>query len=217
MTTATATPAALSSTLDVLTRSDFARAIEQLLPSLRGYARRLTQDAVEGDDLVQDALTRAWAARAQFRVGTSFGAWLFRILRNGFLSRRRRSWREITLDRDFGDILSPAPADQETTIFMSDLDQALAALPTGHRDALLLVTREGLTYDAVAEALSIPVGTVRSRVFRARVSVMTYLQGERVTSPKASARSEAAAVQARRANESTTYRRWKAEGSGVIG
>lgn len=218
MTTATATPAALSSTPDMLTRRDFAHAVEQLLPSLRGYARRLTQDMAEGEDLVQDALARAWASRAQFRAGTSFGAWLFRILRNGFLSRRRKSWREVALDPDFGDTLSPAPADQETALMFADLDRALDALPTGHREALLLVTREGLTYDAAAAAMHIPVGTVRSRVSRARTGVMHYLQGDDATRRPKRPSADLPMLPAKPpATQSAVYLRWKARGTGVIG
>ncbi len=200
--------------IPVISRQDFSAGIERLLPALQGYARKLTRDPDAGEDLVQDTLTRAWAARAQFRVGTNLGAWLFRILRNGHLSNRRRAWRQQQLDPTADEDLLPVAADQETALLFADLHRALADLPSGHRDALLLVTQEGLTYDEAAVTLGIAGGTVRSRVSRARTAITAFLDGQRhAPEPSETPTDPAAPPRGKRA----LYRKWKAMGGRMIG
>lgn len=201
-----------------LTRRDFAVGMEAILPALRGYARRLTRDPAESEDLVQESLLRAWAARAQFRAGTNLRAWMFRIVRNGFLSQKRKSWRQVDLDPEIGELLSPCPADQETALLMADLDRALSALPSGHRDALLMVTRDGLSYAETADIMAIPDGTVRSRVSRARSAIVKYMQGDAVLSQNdADLAAARTAIPEPVAIEAARYRQWKSTGRGSIG
>ena len=192
----------------------FGAAVGPIMPLLRGYSRRLTHDDCNGDDLVQDTLARAWRARASFQPSTNIKAWLFRIARNCFLSGLRRSARSVQWDPDFHDRLLVSGASQEEGLYMRDLDLALLDLPVAQREALLTIVQDGLSYEAAAERLGLELGTMKSRVARARASVMRFLSDGR---PPPQPAMPAAANDPVPAPQGTIYQRWKQSGSRMIG
>jgi RNA polymerase sigma-70 factor (ECF subfamily) len=148
---------------------DLADRIEAEIPRLRRYARALTRNEVAADDLVQDCLVRALAKQQLWQEGTDLRAWLFTILHNQHVNLVRRSAREGTgvAISDTEPSLTRA-ANQEKSLELRDLDRALAKLPDEQRTVILLVGLEGMRYEAVAEIVGCPVGTIRSRLSRGR-------------------------------------------------
>jgi RNA polymerase sigma-70 factor, ECF subfamily len=138
---------------------------------MRGFARSLCADQAAADDLVQDSLAKALAAWDRFAPGTNLKAWLFTILRNQFYSERRRSWRSSQLDPIEAERTLIEPPAATATVELDELRRALALLPLEHREALILVAAAGLTYEEVSVICGIAVGTVKSRVSRARSKV----------------------------------------------
>ncbi|VVT31474.1 ECF subfamily RNA polymerase sigma-70 factor [Sphingomonas aurantiaca] len=189
----------------------FVAAVKSVLPSLRGYTRRLAGN--DSDDLVQETLIRAWRARSRFTPGTNFKAWVFRIARNCFLSNVRRSARSIQWNPDVHDRLLVSGAAQDDPLYRRDLDCALAALPAGQREALLLITEEGLSYEDAARRAGQELGTLKSRVARARAGVVAYFSDSAVRLPAVFPKS----INALPETPATTYERWKASGSRTIG
>ena len=148
--------------------SEFHRLIEQQIPRLRRYARALTRNRERADDLVQDTLSRALVKEQFWQPGTNLRAWLFTIMHNQNVNNVRRAVRESGLvDMEQ---LSPMPATTDPTASrqMFELERALAQLPLGQRQVILLVGLEGFSYEDAAGILSVPVGTVRSRLSRGR-------------------------------------------------
>ncbi|WP_417309380.1 sigma-70 family RNA polymerase sigma factor [Devosia sp.] len=146
--------------------------IESCVPALRRYARALTRDADRADDLVQDCLERAIRKRSLFASPGTVRGWLFRILvnhwRNQARSQRRRG-DHMALDEM---LVEPSvPAAQHGRIALSEMSRAIDKLPTDQREVLLLVALEGVSYGEVATILDIPVGTVMSRLSRARATL----------------------------------------------
>ena len=136
--------------------------------SLRAFAISLTRDAYQADDLVQETVLRAISKHENFETGTNLQAWLFTILRNQFFSEHRKSSREVEDgDGSYAATMIALP-EQEDRIMIHDLETALHKLPEGQREALLLVGADGLTYEEAAQVLGCAVGTVKSRVNRAR-------------------------------------------------
>lgn len=139
-----------------------------LVPRLRRFAYLRTGNAAEADDMVQATLMRAWEHRSQFAAGTNLVAWLFTILRNTHLNQRKRLRREVEdVDGALAGRLSSAP-DQEHRIALVALQAALKTLPAEQRETLLLVTVDGLMHEEAAAVLGCQVGTIKSRVSRAR-------------------------------------------------
>jgi len=146
----------------------FKDAIIGAVPRLRRYAQSLTRHGADADDLVQHTLLKAWEHRRQFVPGSSLSAWLFAILRNGFFNGRRKHRLEVP-DPDGAHAAGLASAaDQEHKAGLRDLQAALDRLEPAHREALVLVAVEGMTYEAAAGVIGCPAGTVKSRVSRAR-------------------------------------------------
>jgi RNA polymerase sigma-70 factor, ECF subfamily len=138
------------------------------VPSLRSFAISLTRATDRAEDLVQETVLRAISKQQQFEAGTSLQAWLFTILRNQFLSDHRKAVREVEdVDGSYAATLISIP-DQEDRIMIQDLEAALGKLPQGQREAIVLVGADGLSYEEAARALGCAVGTVKSRVNRAR-------------------------------------------------
>ncbi len=157
-------------------KSDLRTALLPLIADLRAYARFLTPQRAEADDLVQDALVRALAALAQFRAGSNMRAWLFVILRNAFYEQARRQRSErAALQRGLPAQDSGAPA-QEAHSDLADLQAQLFALPPLLREALVLVGAQGMSYEEAAEICGVPVGTLKARVSRARRELARLLQ-----------------------------------------
>ena len=144
--------------------SEFYRLIEQQIPRLRRYARALTRNRERADDLVQDTLSRALVKEQFCQPGTNLGAWLFTMMHNQNVNNVRRAVRESRMvDMEQ---LSPMPATTDPTASrqMFELERALAQLPLEQRQVILLVGLEGMSYEDTAGILSVPVGTVRSRL-----------------------------------------------------
>ncbi len=154
--------------------NDFRHNVETMIPALRRYARALARDTDIADDLVQDTLVRALRAERLF-LGGDLRAWLYTILTN--LNRnRRRSLARQPLLTEFQDT---APDASGTEAEGRDISRALGTLPEDQRAVLLLVVLEGLSYRDVAEIQGVPIGTVMSRLARARAQVKSALEGER--------------------------------------
>ena len=155
--------------------SGFRQGIQATIPALRRYARALTRDAETADDLVQDTLVRALRSEHLFHGG-DIRSWLYTILTNLNRNRLRSLARRPALmpieDTDAADSSGPEASGR-------DIERALAALVEDQRAALLLVVLEGLSYREVAEVQGVPIGTVMSRLARARAQIRAYLDGER--------------------------------------
>lgn len=154
---------------------DFRTDIINALPALRTFALSLCGDASRADDLVQEAFARAWANQHRFRPGTNFTAWVFTILRNLFYSDLRKAKREVE-DADgthAGRLV--ALSDQEDASTLNAVRDRLNRLPAAQREALLLVGAEGFTYEEAADRIGCQVGTVKSRVSRARATLLAGL------------------------------------------
>jgi RNA polymerase sigma-70 factor (ECF subfamily) len=148
------------------------------LPNLRAFAISLCGNIDRADDLVQEALLKAWNHLHSFQEGTNMRAWLFTILRNTFLSELRRKQDELSLDADTPIALRlGSAAEQHGWMDGRDLLKALAELNPEQRETLILIGAEGFSYEEVAEICGCPIGTVKSRVNRARLR-LTELLGE---------------------------------------
>ena len=147
------------------------------IPLLRAFARTLTGDATAADDLAQDAMMKAWDARASFQMGTNMKAWTFMILRNQFYSEKRRSWRQSQLDQEAAERTLVAVDDPSAPLALDELRRALQELPPEQREALVLVGAGGFAYEEAAEICHCAVGTVKSRVSRARRALQATLEG----------------------------------------
>ncbi len=145
------------------------------IPALRAFAFSLTYDLDRSDDLVQDTLVRAWTKAASFRRGTNLTAWLFTILRNLFYSEQRKRKREVEdADGVHAARLASLP-EQEVRMEMAQFQEALNLLPHSQREALILVGAQSFTYEEAAEICGVAVGTIKSRVSRARVRLIEAL------------------------------------------
>jgi RNA polymerase sigma-70 factor, ECF subfamily len=177
-----------------ISKDVFAARVLALLGALHGVARRLTRNDADAEDLVAESVMRAWRARASLADESAFRAWMFRILNNTFISERRRASarpQQVSLTQEdeqddafsiFERLHQPfllwfATPEQEflDQLLREDLDQALAALPEHYRVVVVLADVEGLKYGEIAQALDMPVGTVRSRLARARSALQRTL------------------------------------------
>ncbi|WP_132249147.1 sigma-70 family RNA polymerase sigma factor [Methylobacterium segetis] len=146
----------------------FRNGLVDALPSLQSFAVSLTRNPTRADDLVQDTVMRAWRSRERFEPGTNLGAWLFTIMRNAFYSEHRRQAREVSdSEGDLAARVATVPS-QTGHLDLQDARAALDRLPAPMREALILVTIEDLTYEEAAAVMNCRVGTVKSRVWRAR-------------------------------------------------
>lgn len=157
---------------------DFRAELTAVLPHLRAFARGLCGRPDYADDLVQEAMLKAWAARASFQPGTSMRSWTFVILRNVFLSEARRNRFRGDYDPDMAERLLSRPASQEDGIHLGDLRAAMMRLSPERREALLLVGAGGFSYEEAAAIAHCAVGTMKSRVARARRSIEEMLGGD---------------------------------------
>jgi RNA polymerase sigma-70 factor (ECF subfamily) len=145
------------------------------IPHLRAFARSLCNDPTMADDLAQEALAKAWKARESFEPGTSIKAWTFMILRNQFYSEKRRSWRATPLDAEMAENTLVANDDPTVPMELLELRSALAKLPDDQREALILVGAGGMAYEEAAQVCQCAVGTIKSRVSRARRALEALL------------------------------------------
>jgi RNA polymerase sigma-70 factor (ECF subfamily) len=152
-----------------------------LLGPLRRYARSLTRDETQAEDLVQDTLVRAYERRGTFRPGGNLRGWLLSILHNTFIDERRRHAAESRRAQDLAEQSeASAPADQESRVRLRQVQQAFMSLPEEQRAVLHLVAIEGLSYQEAAATLDIPIGTLMSRLGRARAALRAFENGQDV-------------------------------------
>ena len=149
-----------------------------LIPFLRAFARSLCGSHEGADDLAQETLVKAWQSRDSFIPGTNLKAWLFTILRNQFYSDRRRAWRQVPWDQDAAERIPGSSQEQVWSAELSDLTRALRCLSDEQREALILVGAGGFSYEDAAAICHCAVGTVKSRVARARRALLAILEGE---------------------------------------
>ncbi len=161
------------------------------IPRMRRYARVLTGDATRADDLVQEALARAWEKRRLWAAGSDLRAWLFTVMHNVFVNQRalaRHERHHVSLDADGegGDAWQVPVRDmQYTRVELVELMQHVGRLPVDQREVLLLAVVEELRYEEIAAVLNIPVGTVMSRLSRAREKLRAaFSDGGSVTALK---------------------------------
>jgi RNA polymerase sigma-70 factor (ECF subfamily) len=150
----------------------------ELIPRLRRYARALVGERSAADDLVQDTLERAWAKLHLYRRGTDLRAWLFTVMHNVHVNRVRAARLTEPLEEGMPELAQRAP--QGDVLLVRDLDRGIARLPAEQRAVLLLVTLEEMSYDQVARTLGIPIGTVMSRLSRAREKLRAMMLGQPV-------------------------------------
>lgn len=152
-------------------QDDFKSLIQAIIPDLRAFARGLIGRTALADDLVQEALLKAWSSQHLFQPGTNFKAWCFVILRNLYMSylRRQRFWGEW--DDSVADRVLAVNASQGDNLHLVDLQRALLKLPKLQREAVLLVGASGVSYEEAAAICECAIGTIRSRVNRARAAL----------------------------------------------
>ena len=157
-----------------------------VIPRLRAFALSLASKSDYADDLVQETLMKAWHHQADFQPGTNMKAWLFTILRNEYFSQLRKRKRKREVEDVDGELINqlPTPAGQEAHLDMADLRQAMLQLPDDQREAIILVGASGFSYQEVAEITQVAVGTVKSRVNRARVKLASLLGMDAENLPK---------------------------------
>lgn len=157
----------------------FAEHLIEQIPHLRRYARSLTRDVQQADDLVQDCLDRAWSRMSKWQADTNMRAWLFTIMHNLHVNSLRRSSHQR--QREFIDSNNrqeTAHSELDGAMELRDLENALARLPPDRREVLMLVCVEGLSYAQVSAVLGIPNGTVMSRLHRAREEIHQLMHGD---------------------------------------
>lgn len=161
-------------------RAAFKKELLKTLPSLRAFAISLSGTYDRADDLVQEAVVRAWSRQDSFEIGTNMKAWLFTILRNEFYSQMRKKGREISdSEGHYTDQLSVHP-NQFGSLDMQDFIKALNNLADDQREAILLVCASGFSYEEAANVCGCAVGTIKSRINRARgrLQEMLAIKGE---------------------------------------
>jgi RNA polymerase sigma-70 factor (ECF subfamily) len=156
--------------------SDFRRQIEQEVPRLRRYARALTRDIGQADDLVQSCLVRALAKEHLWQPGSNLRVWLFTVLHNLHINRVRRLMREQDNAIVASASLALAQSEPSARLDLLDVEQAIKKLPEVQRRVILLIGLEGMRYDEAAQILGVPIGTVRSRIARARQMLRELLE-----------------------------------------
>jgi RNA polymerase sigma-70 factor (ECF subfamily) len=155
----------------------FSEQMTALIPSLRAFARGLCRDATFADDLVQEALVRAWSGRATFTPGSNFRAWMFTILRNHFYNVAARNARMVAADPELVERVLVQEPTQEQGLALHDVERAMAQLPAQQREVLLLVAGAGMSYEEAADVAGCNMGTLKSRLNRARLAIRAIIDG----------------------------------------
>lgn len=162
--------------LPAFNEDEFKAELTALIPHLRAFSRSLCGNAALADDVAQDAMLKAWKARERYKPGTNMKAWTFTILRNQFYSIKRRSWRAVNLDQEVAEQTIYAVNDVEQSIQLNEIRRGLDSLKDDQREALILVGASGLSYEEAAEITGVAVGTIKSRVSRARKSLAVIME-----------------------------------------
>ncbi|KQM18899.1 sigma-70 family RNA polymerase sigma factor [Novosphingobium sp. Leaf2] len=161
----------------------FRKELMSVLPHLRAFARGLSGRSDFADDLVQEAAIKAWTARERYQAGTNMRAWTFAILRNHYLSELRRSKRQTDMDDGAVERMLVMEADQEGPLHLGDMETALQKLAPERREAVLLVGASGFSYEEAAQIAGCPIGTMKSRVARARADLARLLDSDQQQPP----------------------------------
>ncbi len=157
---------------------DFQTMLVDALPRLRAYAITLTRDRSQAEDLVQQSAMQALRARTQFQMGTNFTGWIYRILRNNYISSKRRSNRAPVCMDDMPEDTFSRAGDQEDKVLTREVVKAMDKLQDSQREVLVLICAGGMSYEEAAEALQCSVGTVKSRLWRARRQMEELILGK---------------------------------------
>ncbi|MEW8026690.1 MAG: sigma-70 family RNA polymerase sigma factor [Candidatus Thiodiazotropha sp.] len=172
----------LNSDIFVLMVDNFPKLLIENIPHLRRYARSLTRDRHQSEDLVQDCLDRALSRMSQWQSDTNLRAWLFTIMHNLHVSNLRSRYRGNEMESlDQSEIADMRQSGQEGMLQLRDLERAMSQLSDEQREILMLVCVEGLRYEEVAQVLNVATGTVMSRLHRAREALRQILKGEEPT------------------------------------
>jgi RNA polymerase sigma-70 factor (ECF subfamily) len=163
----------------IVSAAAWRRAVTEKLPSLRAFAWSLSRNPADADDLVQETLTKAWTHRDRFQPGTNLRAWLFTILRNAWYTTAAKRRREVADEDGKHAARLTTEGSQEWTVELSALRHALDDLPPEHREAIVLVGAAGLSYEEAAEVAGCALGTIKSRVNRARNRLAVAMDIER--------------------------------------
>jgi RNA polymerase sigma-70 factor (ECF subfamily) len=160
----------------------FERQLIEIMPYLNRLAAKICGDRDHAQDLAQEALAKAWRGRVQFEPGTNFKAWLFTILNNEFRSEYRRSWRQVPWDQELAENTMISEEEQSSAAELQDVWRAMAKLPESQRNALIMVCADGMTYEKAASVNLCAVGTMKSRVVRARRALKSAIEVDMSTS-----------------------------------
>lgn len=155
---------------------EFKQSLVEVLPALRAFARSLCRNATEADDLVQETMLKAWAARNSYIDESNFKAWTFRILRNALYSNWRKNSRLTQLDDTIYEKTAKATDNAETSLELAEVSEAIRELPLEQREALILIAAGGFNYEEVAAIAGVAVGTVKSRVSRGRSNLIVLME-----------------------------------------
>ena len=162
------------------TRADMLKAI----PKLKAFAVSLCRNADRADDLVQETLLRAWSSSTSFKPGSNMVPWLATILRNQFYTEYRKYRREVPDTDGIHAAMLESPADQFAHVEYEELHEALEKLPDDMREALVMVGAYGLSYEEAADRQHVPIGTIKSRVHRARTCLAAMLDADEPSVPR---------------------------------
>jgi RNA polymerase sigma-70 factor (ECF subfamily) len=166
-----------------MTDEQFKTELLAVIPDLRAFAYSMVKRA-DADDLAQESLLKAWRARASYRPGTNFKGWIFTIQRNLYLSNMRRAWRSLPLDPEVAENTLVSNDDPFAAEELLDVRNAMQHLEVNQREALVLVGAAGLSYEETAKICGCAIGTVKSRVNRARGTLAAILK-ESIRAPRA--------------------------------
>lgn len=160
-----------------LDERDFRDQLVAIIPSLRAFARGLCGNRDMADDMVQDAMTRAWAARQSYAAGSNFRAWMFMILRNHYYTTLRKNARMVSWDPEVAERVLVAGPTQQDGLNVQDVQVALQKLPAEQREVLLLIGANGVSYEEAADIMGCAIGTIKSRLARGRVALALLIEG----------------------------------------
>lgn len=156
---------------------DFRDQLVAIIPSLRAFGRGLCGTRDMADDMVQDAMTRAWAARQSYAAGSNFRAWMFMILRNHYYTTLRKNARMVSWDPEVAERVLVAGPTQQDGLNVQDVQKALQKLPAEQREVLLLIGANGVSYEEAADIMGCAIGTIKSRLARGRVALTALIDG----------------------------------------
>lgn len=169
-----------------LSEAEFHKELTAAIPHLRAFARMLCGDRDRADDLAQETLMKAWAARDRYVAGSSFRAWTYTILRHHYFGQIRRQRFVGDYDEAEAERILNTHGSQESRLEATDVLRALAILPAAQREVLVLVSIGGVSYEEIAEICGVALGTVKSRIARARATLSATIESGELPDARAS-------------------------------